>query len=202
MVEQEEISDPYIKAAFPIRTVDWFRSNAHKYDRVLYHFGNSRFHAHMPQLLRDIPGVVVLHDFFLSNLFEEMDARSAPNAGASELYKSHGYEAIRQRFHTSNLAEIRFRYPYNLSILQQAQGIIVHSEGSLRLASRWYNGDCSDWAVIPLLRDGRIGVDRETARQALGLRLGVFGLRVRPFRFNETQPAHAAGLAEFPLAAG
>ena len=177
VVAQQEISDPYIKAAFPIRTIEWFRNNARKYDRVLYHFGNSSFHAHMPQLLAEISGVVVLHDFFLSDLFEYeyMDAQGfAANAGTSELYKSHGYEAVRQRFHTNNSAEIRFRYPENLSVLQRAQGIIVHSAASVRLAKQWYNGDFSDWSLIPHLRDIRLSTDRDAVRSALGLRSSDF----------------------------
>jgi len=40
--------------------------NADRFDRVLYHFWlNSTFHEHMFGLLKVVPGVVVLHDFFL-----------------------------------------------------------------------------------------------------------------------------------------
>src|SRR5690606_27015819 len=48
-----------------VRDAGWFDAHAHGYDRVVYHFGNSPYHAHMVGLLRRHPGVVVLHDFFL-----------------------------------------------------------------------------------------------------------------------------------------
>jgi len=190
VVAQKEVCDPYIKAAFPIRTVDWFRKHAHRYDRVLYHFGNSSFHQHMFALLREIPGVVVLHDFFLSGIVAYMDAQGpVPNGWASELYASHGYEAVRQRFHAKDTVDVVWRYPCNLSVLQQAQGIIVHSANSLRLAEQWYRDDCTDWAVIPLLREPRIGLDKLAARKALGFEVSdfvvcAFGL-LGPAKFNQ-----------------
>ena len=73
VVAQQEISEPYLAEKFPLRTVEWFRSNAHRYDRVLYHFGNSIFHQYMFGLLPKIPGTVVLHDFFLSGIVAHMD---------------------------------------------------------------------------------------------------------------------------------
>jgi glycosyltransferase involved in cell wall biosynthesis len=189
-VAQHEVRDPYITAAFPIRTVDWFRNHAHKYDRVLYHFGNSSFHQHMFGLLQEISGVVVLHDFFLSGIIRYMDANGLlPNGWASELYTSHGYEAVRQRFHAKDPVDVSWRYPCNLSVLQHAQGIIVHSANSLRLAQQWYGDDSSDWAVIPLLRVSRIDRDKIAARKALGLGVSdflvcAFGL-LGPMKLNE-----------------
>lgn len=170
VVAQQEVHDPYIRAAFPIRAVDWFRSHADHYDRVLYHFGNSPLHRHMFGLLREIPGVVVLHDFFLSDLIAYLEANGLlPNGRPSELYRSYGYEAVRQFFHSTDSAGVLARYPCNLSIVQHAQGIIVHSANSLRLAEQWYGNDCFDWAVIPHLRDARISWNRIAARHALGI---------------------------------
>jgi hypothetical protein len=37
-------------------------------DHIVYQFGNSPFHSHMIALLQRHPGVVVLHDFFLSSM--------------------------------------------------------------------------------------------------------------------------------------
>ena len=176
-----EVSDPYITAAFPIRTVDWFRNHADHYDRVLYHFGNSPFHQHMFELLQEIPGTVVLHDFFLSSVVTYLECYGlVPNAWAAELYTSHGYEAVRQRFRISDShtlwgnSKVGWRYPCNLSVLQRAQGVIVHSENSLRLAEEWYGSTPADWAVIPLLRDTRVTRDRVAARQALGFSASDF----------------------------
>ena len=66
VVDQETISDQWIIDHCGIIDVQTFRDNNTDYDRVLYHFGNSQFHSYMFALLLEIPGVVVLHDFYLS----------------------------------------------------------------------------------------------------------------------------------------
>ena len=73
IVAQDSVSDPWINANSSLRTVAWFRAHADRYDRVLYHFGNSHFHQHMFSLLEEVPGVVVLHDFFLVQVIANMD---------------------------------------------------------------------------------------------------------------------------------
>ena len=135
VVVGREVSDLQIADAFPIRTVDWFRNHADDYDRVLYHFGNSPFHQHMFELLQADSRDVVLHDFFLSSVVTYLECYGlVPNAWTAELYTSHGYEAVWQRFHSSDSqtlwgnSNVGWRYPCNLSVLQRAQGVIVHSE--------------------------------------------------------------------------
>jgi glycosyltransferase involved in cell wall biosynthesis len=175
VVAQKEVRDPYITASFPIRTADWFRKRAYRYHRVLYHFGNSSFHQHMFGLLQEVPGVVVLHDFFLSHIVEYMATHSLlPNGNGwpSELYTSHGYDAVRH--YAKHSADLAWRYPCNLSVLQQTQGIIAHSVNSLRLAEQWYGADSSGWRVVPHLRVSRIGRDKIGARKALGFGFSDF----------------------------
>ena len=46
-----------------------FEKVASLYDVILYEFGNSEFHSHMLPLLKKFPGVVGLHDGYLSGLF-------------------------------------------------------------------------------------------------------------------------------------
>lgn len=170
VVAQQEVSDLSATAAFPVRTVSWFRKHADRYDRVLYQFGNSSFHQHMFGLLQEIPGIVVLHDFFLSGVIAYMETQGlAPTSWVSELYTAHGYEAVRRRCLANGHAETVYRYPCNLSVLQRAQGIIVHSANSLRLAQQWYEADLSNWAVIPHMRNSRVSRDRIAARKALGI---------------------------------
>jgi len=171
IIAQIEVSDAYIRANCPIRTVEEFRARAASYDRVLYHFGNSQFHEHMFALLEEIPGVVVLHDFFLSGIQAHRDVHGlAPHAWARALQEGHGYRAVRERYSEPDTAEVVWRYPANFPVLQGALGVIVHSESSRALARQWY-GDAAgaDWAVIPLLRTPALAADRKAARAALGL---------------------------------
>ncbi|MGB9713309.1 MAG: glycosyltransferase, partial [Dissulfurimicrobium hydrothermale] len=176
IVAQKDVSDPWIKANCPVRSVEWFRQNAWSYDRVLYHFGNSPFHTHMFDLLQPYPGVVVLHDFFLSSVLAHEEMTGAiPGMWTRALYQSHGYNAVQMRFSKNGIEQAKWRYPCNLQVLQNALGIIVHSDYSKRLAKKWYgeNAAC-DWVVIPLLRVPAPDADRLKARRQLGLAHDTF----------------------------
>ncbi|PCJ93601.1 MAG: glycosyl transferase family 1 [Porticoccaceae bacterium] len=171
VVAQEAVSDRWVKANCQIRTIEWFRAHADAYDRVLYHFGNSAFHQHMFELLEQIPGVIVLHDFFLSGIAAHMDVHGfKPGYWASELYNSHGYPAVQHRFTAEDTADVVWKYPCNFSVLQNAQGVIVHSENSRRLAQYWYGSSADNkWIQIPLLRVPDIKSDKSKARTSLNL---------------------------------
>jgi len=166
IVNQEKISDRWVAENLPVRSSQWFLENADRYERVLYHFGNSPFHQHMFELLKAVPGVVVLHDFFLSGVVSHRENLGfVPDGFALELYNAHGYAALLDRFHVAGEDGATWKYPCSLAVIQDSLGVIVHSSSSLRLAKKWYGGDSLDWAVIPLLRDSRI--PREQAREAL-----------------------------------
>jgi len=173
VVAQHEISNPWVNANCQVRSVDWFQRNHRVYDRVLYHFGNSSFHQHMFGLIKQIPGAIVLHDFFLSGIVAHLEFHSiVPGFWVHELYSAHGYKAVQDRFKVEQKAEVVWAYPCNLSVLRDAVGVIVHSEHSRRLATEWYGeGDQSEWAYVPLLRvpDHSMPADKTAARRALGL---------------------------------
>jgi glycosyltransferase involved in cell wall biosynthesis len=176
IVVQDSVSDPWINANCQIRSVEWFRLHAKRYDRVLYHFGNSHFHEHMFSLLEEIPGVVVLHDFFLSGVVSHADVHGMKqNFWTDALYNAHGYNAVRKRFHAIDTAHVVWEYPCNLNILRGAKGVIAHSENSLRLAKHWYSiNDADSWAIIPLLRVPSFDYDRTKSRDALKLNIDDF----------------------------
>lgn len=172
IVDQELVSDPWINANCSIRSVDWFQANVNHYDRVLYHFGNNYFHQYMFNLLEKIPGVVVLHDFFLSGVVGHMHfSGRESDSWIKGLYQNHGYVALQQHFDASNTAEVPWRFPCNLTVLQNALGVVVHSENSRQLAKKWYgNNVANDWAVIPLMRVSVGTIDRALARHTLNFK--------------------------------
>jgi glycosyltransferase involved in cell wall biosynthesis len=174
IVTREEVEDAWIREHCPIRTVEWFRAHAARFDRVLYHFGNSPFHQHMFALLDEIPGVVALHDFFLSGIQAHRALFGAPHAWERALYASHGFPALADR---APLNDKVIRYPVNLPVLQASKGVIVHSEYARRLASQWYGEDAGrDWTVLPHLRvpvPARSEA-RAEAREALGIAADAF----------------------------
>ncbi len=172
LITDLKVVDDLQAQAFPRRSIKWFRENANTFDRVLYHFGNSEFHQHMFDLLEEIPGTVVLHDFFLSGILAHRE-QAGGHAGAwtQALYASHGYHAVAERLLGLNAAEVLHKYPANFDVLTQAQGVIVHSPHSLELARQWFDPRASqDWAVVPLLREPKFvdGDERRQRRVELG----------------------------------
>lgn len=176
IVAQEQVTDAYVRANCPIRDVDWFRRHAHEFDRVLYHFGNSPFHSHMFELLRDHPGVVVLHDFFLSSIVAHRDWTGETSHGwVNAMLAAHGWSAVKERFQAQDAADAVWAYPSNLEVLQDALGVIVHADYSRQLAHKWYGPDAADdWQLIPLMRRRAGAVDRKAARRALSIREDAF----------------------------
>lgn len=153
-----------------IQSVDWFRDYAKSFDRIVYHFGNSDFHAHMFQLLRDFPGVVVLHDFFLSGVLNWMESTGyAPGAFSNALMRSHGREGTQFDRKEGRWNTVQ-TYPCNRFVLERAEGVIVHSLHPVQLADAYYGeGFARNWRTIPLLRTVPKPSRRDVARAVLGL---------------------------------
>lgn len=167
---QEAITDPKILGNCEIRDIAWFRRHANEFDRIIYQFGNSQFHSHMFDLIRSFPGIVVLHDFFLSGVAEYRDGVGETSNGMVQtLVDSYGWPAALQYFAEGPPAA-GWTYPCNLRVIQDALGVIVHSEYPRALAQSWYGKDTGrDWNVIPLLREPLASMGKDVARKALGI---------------------------------
>ncbi|OFY47403.1 MAG: glycosyl transferase family 1 [Bacteroidetes bacterium GWF2_41_31] len=176
ITNQSTISDSWIKLNCVIRSYDWLMTNKDYYDRVLYHFGNSPFHKHMFSAIEIIPGVVVLHDFFLSGIIGHLEHMGLnPQLLTRSLYQSHGYLPFNKLNSLKGKEEIIWDYPCNLDVLQNALGVIVHSQYSSNLASQWYGNNAAiDWSVIPLLKTPPISKDKIKTRGKLGLKVNDF----------------------------
>lgn len=176
IVAQTQVSDPWITVNYPVRSIEWFTKHADQYQRVLYHFGNSPFHQHMFELLDQIPGVVCLHDFFMSGYSRYMEVTGQVKLyWCLDLYQSHGYKAVCERFHNPDDEAVMYEYPCNFGILRSATGIIVHSDYSRWLASQWYDPSWGqDWITIPLLRKPCDTADRAKGRTLVRLDQDAF----------------------------
>jgi glycosyltransferase involved in cell wall biosynthesis len=171
VLRQDKLTLPPALAALPRRDVTWFDQHAGDYEQILYQFGNSPFHSHMFGLLRRHPGVVVLHDFFLSSVlaYEQMTG-GMPGAWSQALFDSHGYPALLAGQQPDGTDAARDRYPCNLAVLQDATRVIVHSEHARSLARQWYGAQAAaNWNVVPLPRALPAQQDRGAARRALGI---------------------------------
>lgn len=173
IVSQAEIELATVSESCSVRSTEWLINKRDSYDRVLYHFGNSHYHEHMFDLIKKVPGVVVLHDFYLSNFIHYFHC-SYPGRNIIEtaMYKSHGFAALKtcEQYHWSQAKVVT--YPCNFGPLASAVGVIVHSRNSVTLAKTWYNLQGREWDVIPLLRvpSALVVNSKSVARKKLGLR--------------------------------
>jgi glycosyltransferase involved in cell wall biosynthesis len=167
--DQEVAPDAYL-GELRLIPVDQFRNDYKSYDRVIYHFGNSVFHSYMFELLTEVPGIVVLHDFFLSGVLHYMQASTTNSFIFDQaLFDSHGYRALRFKQASKEIIDVIMKYPSNIHVLQNAIGIITHSLYAKRLAEKLYTFTSDNWRVIPLLRERNSKIDKAEARQRLGI---------------------------------
>ncbi|MCQ4322842.1 glycosyltransferase [Stutzerimonas stutzeri] len=169
IVAQSAVESSWVTEHCQVRDAQWLREHMHDVDAVLYHFGNSDYHGWMVSLLEDVPGIVVLHDFFLSGLIWSLEAQPQHQGiKLRELYYSHGYPALVEALNGEEGAQIAFRYPFNRTIIEAAQGVIVHSDVSFRLARQWYGDKVArDWRRIPLVRVPAALESKRVARERL-----------------------------------
>jgi glycosyltransferase involved in cell wall biosynthesis len=138
VVEKKEADLPEYANHFQIRDVQWLLDNAGSVDRVVYQMENSPFYAHMLGLLEKVPGVVVLQDFSLSELFAQIeDMGHRPDSFVHALYHSHGYSALLEHIQNQGSVVAQQNYPVNLRVFQNARGVIVHSEHAHDLTAQW-----------------------------------------------------------------
>lgn len=176
IVNQENVSGIQLGAGIPVRSVRWFKENWRSFDRVLYHFGNSPFHAHMFGLLQQIPGTVVLHDFYLSGIVEYLDNRRGTRGVLSwEIFHAHGYQALARLLNGEDRSIIVRDYPCSHQVFRNADGVIVHSQHARELARRWYGPQVEPHLrIIPHLRVPVEATARDSARKSLGIPADAF----------------------------
>ncbi|MES2115241.1 MAG: glycosyltransferase [Pseudomonadota bacterium] len=171
VVAQGQVTLPPELAHLPCRDSAWLHAHAHEYDHLIYQFGNSPFHSYMLPLLQEHPGVVVLHDFFLSSMLAyEQTSGAMPGVWQRALLHSHGYAALQESLLPGGRDSARDAYPSNLEILQQASHVIVHSDYARQLARDWYGPDAgTGWSMAQLPRAVPAVHERAAARAALGI---------------------------------
>lgn len=178
VVDQGSVEDDWINANCGIRSVAWFERHGHEYERVVYQFGNSRFHAHMWDLIEKVPGVAVVHDFYLGDAVAyREDGAGVGLALPRELYHSHGYAALKPLILEGSRPEAIRQFPCSYSPIREAKGVIVHSRHAQELAAEWYGEKIAEaFHVIPHLRElPEISPEqRRLARERLGIDQNAF----------------------------
>ena len=176
IVHQPEVALPPELAHLPCHPQEWLDQHPGRYQHIVYQFGNSPYHSHMLALLQRHPGVVVLHDFYLSSMLaHEQITGAMPGVWTRALLHSHGYAAVQAGVKPDNLDQAKHDWPSNLEILQDASHVIVHSEYARQLARDWYGPQAgADWSPAQLPRALPQENDRAAARRALGIGVDDF----------------------------
>ena len=137
---------------------NWLVLNAHHMDRIVYYFIDSTYNLSLNSLVEAAPGIVILNHLteIAPPVTDHLD---------KILYHAHGYTALTRHLDnegTLGITSIKDRYPFNIRLLQFAQGVIVPSETVLQQAQRCYGKYfCNDWIVISI----SLGVDKKIAEQ-------------------------------------
>ncbi|KGB99037.1 MULTISPECIES: glycosyltransferase family 4 protein [Burkholderia] len=150
LVSPEETTDRLLWG-FPRISLADFVLQAGQFDHVVYQIGNSADHRYQVEdLLPRCPGVVVLHDAFLSELMRtSADERGCPDQFQEVLLNSHGYPAL-QFMEQRGLDAALAKYPCTLPVLQNAVGVILHSERDAGVLREHFGDDTTrDISVIP-----------------------------------------------------
>jgi glycosyltransferase involved in cell wall biosynthesis len=174
VVDQKEVSAPWIRANFPIRSPEWFDRHASRFDRIVYHLGNSPFHSYQFDLLEKHRGVVDLHDFFLGHAISHAsEFGGRPGWLEESLFESHGYGALMALSQDRDIAI--WTYPANKPVLDEAAGVIAHSQTVRKWAEVYYGTSyMTNWQVVPHLRRMPPSINRRLARDELALDDSVF----------------------------
>ena len=171
LISAEDVVDrSLIPPGMAIRSTAWFEDHAADFDRILYHFGNSPFHRHMFSLLDRFPGVVVLHDFYLSEVLAWIEHKDpAAQIFSRAVAHSHG-PAGQLMKHERGVEHAVTTLPCNLRVLEMADGVIVHSRHAAALASAWYGASiASRFVALSFPRSVKPLESSESARQRLEL---------------------------------
>lgn len=176
ITDQKNIDDEWVKNNCKILTPDLFLENQHLYERVIYQVGNNPMHAYMFDLMCIIPGLVILHDFYLGDLNYYMEhSQNRQFWLAKQLYHSHGYKALIDFSSKLNIHQLLAKYPSTAGIFSNAKGVVLHSHFAKQLAYKYYpnliKGHCYE---VPLFRLPAEVISKSNARELLNLKSSDF----------------------------
>ncbi len=126
--------NPAFTSQFSIYPWQHLLKNKSNYESVIYQMGNSIFHSFMLDLIRKVPGIVVLHDFYIGNLISQI---MNPHKLILKLDNDHGLRSLLDL--QSSIEKTILKWPMNWSIMKFAKEIIVHSKFQKELNQKYYH---------------------------------------------------------------
>lgn len=156
-IDDYEVKDDYLINNYSIFSYRDFESKKNQYDEIIYQFGNSEFHEYMYDIALKNPGIIVLHDFFLSGLVQYIaNKHQNPEFFFDNLVYSHnklGSEYQKKIFsHEVDIEKTINDLPINKKIIDSAKTIIVHSEYAKNLFKKYYGDIYKVFKVNQLIK--------------------------------------------------
>jgi glycosyltransferase involved in cell wall biosynthesis len=174
-------SDANLQEHFTIYPHQDFDEKSAQYDVVVYEMGNSEFHAYMLPHISRHPGVVVLHDAYLSGLYGYLDFQCGERGRyIAEMLGAHGPRARRYlapvEGHPDPIGGSMADLPATRSVIDQAIGLIAHSPSSLDVARDAYpEGFAAPYRIIKQMV--KISAPTDAASKAAARETLGFGVR-------------------------
>jgi len=166
-IDDYSCSDPFLTNNFNIYSYFDFEkiSKIKSYDEVLYHFGNSDYHSYMFDMLKKQPGIVVLHDIYLSGvIFWNTGRLGKIDEFVNEVTYSHGEYgkklADKAKKNLISWEKLIWELPVNKRVLDNATHIIVQSNWDKENILKLYPQLKNKISIVnhfsrPLLRDNK-----------------------------------------------
>lgn len=166
---EPEASQAVLGDAFVCRPYSALPDLKDHYQRVYYHLGNSHFHTPMWPLLRAVPGVALLHDFFMGDALYSVEAHGEPGVFLRTLLQDYG-PAGAAALLSEGYGFASARFPVNAGLLPQLDGVVVHSTHARDLIQQWFRGMDIPVRVSTMsyVERPRSDADRAAARARLG----------------------------------
>jgi glycosyltransferase involved in cell wall biosynthesis len=182
-IDRYEVSDGNLRARFAIRSHQEFETRRRDYAVIVYEMGNSEFHAYMLDYMARFPGVVVLHDAFLSGLFGYVDFHLGQTGTyVRQMLSSHGPRARRYlapaQQNPDPIGASMINLPASKSVIASAIGVISHTPFNTAVARDNYpEGFATPYRTIKqvaIVPEPLAPQRRRDLRTALGFAQGDF----------------------------
>jgi glycosyltransferase involved in cell wall biosynthesis len=155
VVDDYTVEDDSLTSAYAVLQTRQFEQVAHLYDAILYEFGNSEFHRYMLPLIERFPGVVELHDAYLSGLYGYLDFYLGDTGSYPRtMIEVHGSQA--RRFYAPAMQHpepnggTMVDLPCTKAVIDEAIGVISHSPFNLEVTRRHHpEGWLAPYRTIP-----------------------------------------------------
>jgi glycosyltransferase involved in cell wall biosynthesis len=147
--------DPGVAARHSIFPHRSFAARRREYDAILYEVGNSEFHAYMLDAIERYPGVVMLHDAYLSGLYGYVDFQLGRRGSYRDaLLYAHGPRARRRiapvQKNPDPVGASMIELPVSKAVIDAAIGVISHTPYNLEVARAVYpEGWRAPYRIIP-----------------------------------------------------